>query len=321
MNFVFEAFVTEIIADGDLAAFALGDGTVAWESGPRVEAHDGAILCAAGHPSGQGLITGGDDGRLVWSRDGACQTIAEAPRKWIDAVAVSPVSGLIAFSAGRDVRVRDAGVPDFERLFTHQASVAALAFDPKGRRLAAATYGGAALWYARIADQKPVMLRWAGSHVGLMFSPDGKFLVSAMQESAVHGWRLSDAKDMRMGGYPSKVRSLAFMGGGWLATSGANGAVLWPFVGANGPMGKQAMEIGWDETALVSRVAGDADGEHLVAGLDDGRIWACHLASERRVTLRADKGPPISALAVLSGGRVAWGDEAGGAGIIDMGAV
>jgi WD40 repeat protein len=318
MKFAFEAFVTEIIADGAGCAFALGDGTVAWEDGSRVEAHDGAILCAAAHPTGRGVLTGGDDGRLVWSRrDAAPAVVAEAPRRWIDALAVSPASGLIAFSTGREAQVRDMKVADFSRSFTHDASVAALAFDPKGRRLAAATYGGVALWYARIAEQRPVMLRWAGSHVGLAFSPDGRFLVSSMQESALHGWRLSDAKDMRMGGYPSKVRSLAFIGDAWLATSGAHGAVLWPFVGANGPMGKQAMELGWDETALVSRVAGDARGENLVAGLDDGRIWLCHLASERRTLLRADTGAPISALTLLSGGRAAWGDEAGAAGVID----
>ena len=321
MKFVFEAFVTDIVADGPKVAFALGDGTVAWEDGARVEAHDGSILCAAAHPSGDGVITGGDDGRLVWCVGGEARTLASAPRRWIDALAVSKVSGLIAYSTGREARVLDAKAADFERVFPHEASVAALAFDPKGRRLAAATYGGVALWYARIAEQKPVMLRWAGSHISLAFSPDGRFLVSSMQESALHGWRLADAKDMRMGGYPAKVRSLAFLGDGWLATSGANGAVLWPFAGANGPMGKQAMEIGWDETALVTRVAGDTRGEHLVAGLDDGRIWTFHLASERRVTLRAERGPPICALAVVGTGRVAWGDEAGAAGIIDMAAV
>ena len=162
-----------------------------------------------------------------------------------------------------------------------------------------------------------MMLRWSGSHGGVVVSPDGRFLVSSMQEPALHGWRVADAKDMKMGGYPSKVRGLAFLGEAWLATSGANGAVLWPFVGATGPMGKQAMEIGWDETALVARVAGDAAGNILVAVLDDGRVWACHLASDRRVVLRADKGPPICALAVLPDGRVAWGDEAGAAAITD----
>ncbi len=320
MNFAFEAYVTEIVADGGRAAFALGDGAVAWEDGRRVQVHDGAILCAASHPSGEGVLTGGDDGRLVWSRGERIEVIAEVPRKWIDAMAVSKASGLIALSAGKEVHLRDAAAADFKRTFVHEASVAALAFDPKGRRLAAATYGGAALWYARIAEQKPVMLRWAGSHVGLTFSPDGRFLISSMQESALHGWRLSDAKDMRMGGYPSKVRSLAFIGDTWLATSGANGAVLWPFAGANGPMGKSAMEIGWDETALVTRVAGDGRGERVIVGLDDGRIWACDLASERRVTVRAERGAPISALTVVAGDRLAWGDESGAAGVLDLGA-
>jgi len=130
MNFVFEAFVTDIVTDGAKAAFALGDGTLAWEDGARVEAHDGSILCAAAHPSGDGVITGGDDGRLVWCVGGDARTLASAPRKWIDALAVSRTSGLIAYSTGREARVLDAKAADFERVFPHEASVAALAFDP-----------------------------------------------------------------------------------------------------------------------------------------------------------------------------------------------
>jgi len=224
---------------------------------------------------------------------------------------------MIAFAAGRDVHMRDAANSAFQRRFSHQASAAALAFDPKGRRLAVATYGGVALWWARIADQQPAMMRWAGSHVAAAFSPDGRFLVSSMQENAVHGWRLADGRDMRMGGYPAKVKSLAFVDS-WLATSGANGVVLWPFTGADGPMGKQAAEIGFDDAALVTRVAGS--GRTLAAGLDDGRVWACDLASQSLRPVRAEKGPPITALAV-AGDRLAWGDEAGGAGVetLDLG--
>ena len=33
-----------------------------------VEAHDGAVLSACRHPSGDGILTGGDDGRVVWTR-------------------------------------------------------------------------------------------------------------------------------------------------------------------------------------------------------------------------------------------------------------
>ena len=255
----------------------------------------------------------------MWSRPSGAQELASLPGKWIEAVAASAESRLIAFAAGREVHVRDAGDPKFSRVFLHEKSVADVAFDPKGRRIAAATYGGAWLWYAKIADQKPMLLKWAGSHVGLAWSPDGKFLMSAMQENQLHGWRVADDKNLKMGGYPAKVKSLAFLAKGQLlATSGANGVVVWPFAGATGPMGKQAAEVGFDETALVARVAGTPGGQIVAAGLEDGRVWACDLAGQRISMLKAEKGPPITALAISpDGGRIAWGDEDGGAGVAE----
>lgn len=329
MIFEFDAFVTAAHFDASGAAcFALGDGTVRlWNGGAPVKAevHDGAVLSACLHPSGKGIVTGGDDGLVAWTRleggSAVVERIAEAKGKWIDAVAASADSGLIAFTAGRDVGVRDSKDGKFERTFTHEKSVSDLAFDPKGRRLAAATYGGAALWYARIEKQQPQLLKWAGSHIHVQWSPDGKFLMSSMQENSLHGWRLADSKDLRMGGYPAKVRSLAFLANGlMLATAGANGAVIWPFQGANGPMGKEAAEIGYEQGAMVLRVAGTPADDILAAGLDDGRIWSVALQAGQRDWLKAEKGEPISALAITAdGGRVAWGDEAGGAGVIEVG--
>ena len=322
MRASYDAFVTETLFDrAGRGLFALGDGAVRFESGETVQAHDGAILCAALHPTETGVVTGGDDGRLVWSRAGeGALELASVKGRWIDAVATNPISGLIAFAAGRELHVRDVADPAFVRLFPHDKSVAAIDFDAKGRRIATATYGGAMLWYARIAEQKPQFLRWAGSHIGVAFSPDGRFLMSAMQENQLHGWRMADSKDMRMGGYPSKVKSMVFMARGMLlATAGAPGVVVWPFGGANGPMGKEASEIGFDESALVARVAGTADGTVLAAGLDDGRVWACDLTSRRLETVKAEKGAPISALALSAdGARLAWGDEEGGAGVVDL---
>ena len=315
----FDAYVTACLFDEDgQAVFALGDGQVCWEDGTRLAAHDGAVLAAARHPTAAGVITGGDDGKLVWSRPAGGEALAEAKGRWIESVAAAPGASLVAFGAGREARIIDLADPAFSRVFAHERSVADVALDGRARRLAVATYGGAALWYARISDQQPVMLRWAGSHIGVAFSPDGKFLMSSMQENSLHGWRLSDARDMRMGGYPAKVRSMVFLNGGrMLATAGAPGVVIWPFGGNDGPMGKQAMEIGFDETSLVTRVAAEPDGTLLAAGLSDGRIWACDVRGGRRVEVRTETGPPITALA-LAGARLAWGDEEGGAGVEDV---
>ncbi len=326
MQATFDAYVTAVSFDSSgQAAFALGDGSVRFEAGATIQAHDGAVLAATAHPSGDGLITGGDDGRLVWSRANrpqgeAAQELASLPGKWIDAVAASAASGLVAFSAGRDLFVRDIADPAFARSFQHEKSVADIAFEPKGRRIAAATYGGVWLWYARIEGQKPAKLAWAGSHVACAFSPDGKFLISAMQENQLHGWRVADEKNMRMGGYPAKPKSLAFLAkGALMATSGANGVVVWPFAGATGPMGKQAAEVGYDEAAMVVRVAGAPGLNWVAAGLDDGRVWACELSGQRITPLKAEKGSPVTALAMTPDAkRVAWGCEDGAAGVAEV---
>ncbi len=318
MPLQFEAYVTAAVFErSGRTLFALGDGTVADEGGARVAAHDGAVLAAAAHPSGEGVVSGGDDGRLVWTRAGEATEVAKATGRWIDVVEASPASGLIAFAAGRELHVRDARDAAFSAVFVHERGVAGLAFDAKGRRLAAATYGGVALWYARIKDQKPQWLKWAGSHIGVAFSPDGRFLVSSMQENQLHGWRIANGQDMRMGGYPAKVKSMGFVAGGrLLATSGNASMVVWPFGGSNGPMGQAAVEVGAQEGAMVVRVAGAPDRPLAAAGLDDGRVWAADLRQAGVSWVKAEKGPQITALALSpDGARLAWGDEEGGAGV------
>lgn len=72
----------------------------------------------------------------------------------------------------------------------HPSTVGGLAFDAKGQRLAVAHYGGVTVWAKEKRGWKSAALKWAGSHTGVTFSPDGRFLLSSMQENALHGWRL-----------------------------------------------------------------------------------------------------------------------------------
>ena len=319
--FSFDAPVTAVLFDASgQSAFALGDGSVRFEDGSTAEVDDGAVLSAVVHPSGRGVITGGDDGKVIWSTPDQAQELADAGGRWIDAVAASSASGLIAFSSGKTVTVLDQADPHFRRDFVHERSVADIAFEPKGRKLACATYNGAAVWFARIETQKPAMLKWAGSHTRVLWSPDGAFLISAMQENQLHGSRIKDAKDLRMGGYPSKIRDMAFMDQGRLmATSGSHGAVVWPFAGSNGPMGKEAAEIGHDEASFVVRVATTPAGQMLAAGTADGRVWATNVRTGPHRWLKAEKGAAITAVAMSAdGARLAWGDEDGEAGLIAL---
>ncbi|HEX5263753.1 MAG TPA: WD40 repeat domain-containing protein, partial [Phenylobacterium sp.] len=83
--------------------------------------------------------------------------------------------------------------------------------------------------------------------------------------------------------------------------------------------GKQAAEVGYDEAAMVVRVAGAPALSWVAAGLDDGRVWACDLTGQKIVPLKAEKGAPVTALAITPDAkRVAWGCEDGAAGVAEV---
>src|SRR5204863_5948197 len=144
------------------------------------------------------VITGGDDGKVVATDANARgEVVAEdSKHRWIDRVALGP-DGALAWSAGKTAFVR---TRKSERALDLPSTVGGLAFAPKGFRLAIAHYNGATLWFPN-AEAPPEKLPWKGSHLGVSFNPDGKFLITTMQEPVLHGWRLADRQDLRMSGY------------------------------------------------------------------------------------------------------------------------
>ncbi|WKL58143.1 WD40 repeat domain-containing protein [Asticcacaulis sp. ZE23SCel15] len=308
--------VSALFDAADEAIVALSDGRVVFvDVDMSFDAHPNfGILCAVVHPTGVGIVTGGDDGRVVWTtKDSQPIELLSIKGAWFDSVAVNAEAMLLAAASGKKVYIYDLAKKGEPKLFEHPNSVSGLVFDPKGRKLYCASYNGAYVWFSRIHPQKPQLLKWAGSHTGIAISPDGKFVVTSMQENSLHGWRLSDSKDMRMGGYPTKIKSIDFFAKGkLLATSGANGAVVWPFLKANGPMGEEASEINADESSMVTVVAGAPEDTVLAAGLDDGRVWVAELQSTGIEYIQREKGSPISALAVSGdAARILFGNEDG----------
>jgi WD40 repeat protein len=304
---------------GQRAIFALGEETlllVAPDGAEqRVPVHSGGILSVA-HDSGR-ILTGGDDGRLVATNArGETETLAtDAKHRWIDRVALGP-DGAVAWAAGKQALVRTAKgeVKSIEL----PSSVGGLAFAPKGLRLAAAHYGGVSLWFPN-AQAAPEMLAWKGSHLDVAFSPDGRFLVTSMQEATLHGWRLMDGKDMRMSGYSAKVRSMAFTAGGkWLATSGSEQLILWPFGSKDGPMGKQPRMVLPHDKRVVA-VACHPLQEIVAAGFEDGMVMLARIEDGAEILAKKPGSAPVSALAWSDeGAKLAFGTEDGEAGIVDL---
>lgn len=330
LAFRFEEFVTAVAftRDGSIGAFALADGSLQIfdparpDETRRLNAHEGGALTLIQDSVPGALLSGGDDGRLLRIQPGAAEERTELGQwrgKWLERIALNERQRILAVPIGKRVELinRDGAVV---QSLEHDSTASGAAFDPSGQRLAVSHYGGVTLWISYRDGWKPTLLGWKGSHLGVTWSPSGKFIVSTMQENALHGWRLADKKDMAMRGYPAKVHSMSWtLKGRYLATAGAESAVLWPFKTDDGPMGKQPLTVGLGES--LATVVAAHPGQNLVAiGYKDGSVLLGRVEEGDHVVVRPAEGQAVSALAWSPDGKVlAIGAEDGFAAVLGLG--
>lgn len=300
----------------DVACVATADGEVIFIDGKQIiyEAHDG-LICATPNLAGDTLVSGGEDGRIIATTISGTHELHKGTGQWIDQIAAGPQDA-VAFSSGRVVQVL---VGDNEKRIECERTAEGLAFAPKGMRLAVARYNGVDLFWVNSGGATQ-FLEWKGAHTGVMFSPDGNYVVSLMQENALHGWQLRSGKNMRMTGYPTKVKSMSWSPKGkWLATSGAPGCITWPFVGKDGPMGKAPKELGAMGQVMVAQVACNPAEEIIAIGYENGMILVVKIDDGKEVSLRREGPSAISSLGWdTSGSRLCFGTESGEAGVINL---
>lgn len=304
---------------GETAAFVGAEETVTFASGEgetkAVAVHGGGILCSTS--DGKRIVMGGDDGKLVSvNAKSIVETLAtDAKRRWIDNVALH-ADGAVAWSAGKTAYVR--APKGEEKTLDVPSTVGGLAFAPKGVRLAVAHYNGVTLWFPNMGA-KPESLEWKGSHLGVIFSADNRFLVTSMHEAALHGWRLADSRHMRMTGYPARVRSMSWSAGGkFLATSGSDSVILWPFASKDGPMGKEPLMLA-PLQAKATVVACHPKDDIFAVGYSNGTILMVRIEDGAEILVRKNAGEPVSALAwSAKGSLLAFAAEDGDAGLLTL---
>ena len=284
----------------DTVAVGFGDGTIRFFrpglAPTVVNAHSGVILCMAGDDDG--LLTGGDDGRFLRILlDGTIIEIANFGTKWVDCVA--SIKGLYACSSGPNAYLWSVEKSE-PRKFEHPSTVGGLAFGAKGQRFAVAHYGGVTLWERGKRRWKSSIFAWKGFHGAVTFSPDGKYLVTAMQENALHGWRLRDKGNLAMAGYPAKIKSFTWVGDTpYLATSGADEAICWPFDGKFGPMERSPVCVAKNKKQIATVVEALAGEQAVFAGFQDGAVLLSEVdESKGAIAIRGSTGAEVTAIVV-----------------------
>jgi WD40 repeat protein len=328
----FPANITAVtlLVGGDRVAFALGDGTVRVRTiegdcdkpafGPEeaiAARHTGAATALL--PFQDGFVSAGQDGKVYRGAGGlAAVNIFNFGELWVDALAAHSDKGLIAVTAARRLVVIDSG----SRLqFEHDAfpsSVSDLSFSPDGRRLAAAHVDGLSIFSAENGAREH-LLEWKGSHIGVSWSPDGRYVVSATQERELHVWDLVTLGDLRLGGYPHKIHGMNWLTPGpFLVCTGADVITAWSFADG-GPGGKPPIEIGYVYNGLVSAVAANPKRPLVAGGYSTGSVLIGGIVKGEALLARPSQGDAVTAVAWSSDGtRLIAGTDGGNAIVVDI---
>jgi WD40 repeat protein len=266
------------------------------------------------------LATGGQDGAVkFWdATSGQHTATASLGKAWVEHLAwqvgrvipnapssteqterrIKDNPPCLAVSAGRDFVLLNPDANVRHAFKPAPKTITALAWQPSGGCVAVAYFGGVCLWDADdfIAQKE---FAYANGIHALVWSPDGRWLVSGNQDPSVHLWLPEQDQEFHMSGYEGKVKHLAFdHTSRWLATSGGSDACIWDCTGA-GPEGRAPLMLPHD--APVCALAFQHNHGLLATASQDGGLvlWS----PERKQPLRATVRMPTTAT------KLAWSPD------------
>ena len=150
-----------------------------------------------------------------------------------------------------------------------------------------AHYGGVTVWSTATGGRAC----WRGrARTGRRVESGRATIVSGMQENALHGWRLSDAGDIEMGGYPGQPRSLSF------SAMAVPGEQRWP---ARGVLAvRSAGARAPTECGIAEPHAGDprrlpSRRPLIAAGYHNGAVLLCQPGSDDVLFVRGAGGGAV----------------------------
>jgi WD40 repeat protein len=270
---------------------------------PVLPGHEAGTNAIAWSPSGNMLASGGQDGTVkFWDAAAGQHTAtAELGSAWVEIVAWRPAATntpTLAAAVGRDLCLLKLDGSVLHRFKPAPKTLSALAWHPGGGALAAAYFGGVCLWDADdFVAQKE--FAYGNGIQALVWSPDGKWLVSGNQDPSVHLWIPETDTELHMSGYETKVKFLSFdHSSRWLATSGGRDGCVWDCAGA-GPEGREPVMLPHDAPVCGVRFQ---NSHGLVAtASQDGvvQLWS----PERKQPLRATVRMPSA------GSKLLWSPD------------
>jgi WD40 repeat protein len=280
-----------VVPNGRLAVSAFYDHTLkVWEvaSGREVRTlngHTGAVLAVAVTPDGKLATSASKDQTLkVWDIDSGRELrTLRGHSDAVSAVAVTP-DGRLAISASWDKTLKvwdlDSG-RDLRTFIGHSNHVTAVAVT-RDMNLAISGSNDETLKVWDFASGRE--LRTLSGHTNwvrdVALTPDGQMAVSASYDQTLKIWQLNSKTELRtLRGHSNDVNAVALTPDGKLAVSGSDDNMLMVWEFASGMEVARVTGRGRLYCCTVS-----PDGETILAGDQDGRIYLLRLEQPRTKT-------------------------------------
>ncbi len=301
--------INGLVWNADTLAAAGGEGTLHLlrpnlTKPLAVQVSDAPLMTVIATP--EGFATADESGRIhLTTVQGETTLLADTKYMFLENIVYFAKKKQIIAATGKSVTIINADGSTSQLPHKLPSTIGGMAISPIGPRLAVSHYGGASILALDNTKNPPRLLPWKGSHLGLTYSPDGKWLISSMQEQAIHLWRLSDGMDLQMRGYPSKITQFSWMSDNTtLGTNGGGGVPLWSFATEKGPAGTQARVLadsGVQET-LVTSLAMHPKGPFCAIGYTDGLTLLTQTVEDRAILLHEPNAQPVQHIAWSANG-------------------
>jgi WD40 repeat protein len=283
-------------ASGPIALLSSTDGALRHElpghdNGTNVVAWSPASGAPGANPC---LASGGQDGAVKFWDAAAGQHTAtnRVGPGWVEHMAWPQEGAPLAAASGRKFALLHADGSTGHAFADAPKTISAIAFPAGARggaaappRLAFAFFGGVRLVDVRqssVARELPL----PSGIQALVWSPDGKWLVSGNQDSSVHLWIPDRDDELQMSGFEGKVKHLSFdCTSRWLATGSGCSVSVWD-CGGGGPEGREPMMLAHD--APVCALSFQRAHGLLATAAADGavQLWSPERPRPLRATIR-----------------------------------